>query len=141
MDDKVQGLSISEVSAQTGLSVHVLRKYEKEGLLLSDVRRNLNGQRIYDSVDVDWLLNCAKFRACGMLISEIRQYVRLVKEGVGNERERLMILLRQEVRLREEVQNLNSALRLLEYKISLYREHLQRGDGSPPWNESPRNSN
>ncbi|MGW5188999.1 MerR family transcriptional regulator [Kribbella sp. NPDC004138] len=60
------GLSIGQVAERTGLSVHALRFYEREGLLADPVRRESNGRRVYSEDDVDWLTMCIKFRSSGM---------------------------------------------------------------------------
>ncbi|MDQ1494354.1 MAG: hypothetical protein QOG69_837, partial [Actinomycetota bacterium] len=51
-------LSIGQVAAQTGLSVHSLRLYEREGMFASDVGRDEAGRRVYSRWDVEWLANC-----------------------------------------------------------------------------------
>ncbi|WP_369183010.1 MerR family DNA-binding transcriptional regulator [Streptomyces sp. Y1] len=40
-------LSIGEVAQRSGLSVHALRFYEREGLFANPVRRLANGRRVY----------------------------------------------------------------------------------------------
>lgn len=137
---KQRGLSISDVAAQTGLSTHVLRKYEREGLLLSEVQRDSCGRRIYDPIDVEWLCNCVKLRSCGMPLPEIRRYVCLVKKGPGNERERLTVLQDQRLRLHRKIAELTSALTLLDHKVALYEDHLDRGKTSAPWAEPVHDS-
>lgn len=47
-------MKISEVAEMTNISIHTLRYYEKEGLLLN-IRRNESGQRIFDKTDIEWL--------------------------------------------------------------------------------------
>src|SRR6266508_1163886 len=54
-------LSIGDVARRTGLSVHALRFYEREGLLLSQhVSRGTGGHRRYSPEDVNWLRICTK---------------------------------------------------------------------------------
>jgi DNA-binding transcriptional MerR regulator len=49
-------LSIQQVSAITGLSIHTLRYYERLGLLASTrIRRLSNGHRRYSKVDLEWI--------------------------------------------------------------------------------------
>jgi len=45
-------LSIGEVADRTGLSVHALRFYEREGLIANPVRRGPNGHRVYTEQDL-----------------------------------------------------------------------------------------
>nr|WP_218119972.1 MerR family DNA-binding transcriptional regulator [Actinopolyspora mzabensis] len=42
-NDAAAGMSIGEVAERTGLSVHTLRFYERQELLLSAVRRSSGG--------------------------------------------------------------------------------------------------
>jgi DNA-binding transcriptional MerR regulator len=46
-------LSIGQVAARTGLSVHALRFYEREGLLASPAERGPAGRREYRERDVE----------------------------------------------------------------------------------------
>lgn len=129
-------LSIGEVSALTGLSDHVLRKYEREGLLLRPVTRDSAGRRLYDPIDVEWLRNCVRFRESGMPLAEIRRYVDLVKQGDGNERGRIGILRQHRVRLQEQRAAIDAALALTDRKIAIYEEHVDSGAPAAPWSET-----
>src|SRR5690349_21418644 len=85
-------LSIGEVAERTGLSVHALRFYEREGLLATPVYRAPGGRRVYSEWDLEWLELCIKLRESGMPITAIRRYAELVRQGTGNEKERLDVL-------------------------------------------------
>src|SRR3954453_15978157 len=77
-------LSIADVAQCTGLSVHALRFYEREGLMLAQqVTRGTSGHRRYSRQDVHWLRICTKLRASGMSLAKIRHYAELVREGPG----------------------------------------------------------
>ncbi|GEB61302.1 MerR family transcriptional regulator [Streptomyces gardneri] len=65
-------LSIGEVAQRSGLSVHALRFYEREGLFANPVRRLSNGRRIYHEEDLEWLAICTKLRSSGMPLVMIR---------------------------------------------------------------------
>lgn len=58
-------MKISEVANKTNISIHALRYYEKEGLLL-DIRRNESGQRIFDKTDIEWLTWIKRLKSTGM---------------------------------------------------------------------------
>src|SRR5436305_11983421 len=87
-----RGLSIGQVAARTGLSVHALRFYEREGLFTDTVQRDAGGRRVYTEHDIEWLESCIKLRASGMPLPAIRRYVELVRAGNGNEQQRIAIL-------------------------------------------------
>jgi DNA-binding transcriptional MerR regulator len=85
-------LGIGQVAERTGMSVHALRLYEREGLMAGPVRRDAGGRRVYTEWDVEWLLNCTKFRASGMPLATIRRFADLVRQGPGTEPARLELL-------------------------------------------------
>ena len=128
-----EGLTIGEVSTSTGLGVHALRYYEREGLLPGAVRRSGGGRRAYTEHDVEWLRMCARFRAIGMPVQDIRRYAELVAAGPGNERERLELLRGHEDRVRAELAGLSENLAVIESKARLYAEHVAAGDAGTLW--------
>jgi DNA-binding transcriptional MerR regulator len=128
-----QSLAIGQVSERTGLSVHALRYYEREGLLLGSVPRSSGGRRTYSELDVEWLLMCNRFRACGMPLADIRRYAELVAAGPGNERDRMELLATHQRRVRVELDQLAENLAVIESKARLYAEHLAAGTASELW--------
>ncbi|MEU5935113.1 MerR family transcriptional regulator [Micromonospora sp. NPDC047187] len=118
------GLSIGQVAQRTGLSVHTLRLYERKGLLASEVRRDGSGRRVYSARDVEWLANCVKFRASGMPLTTISRLAQLVREGSGNEAERLTLL--------------RDTLELINGKVASYEQHLAAGASGDPWQQQPQ---
>jgi DNA-binding transcriptional MerR regulator len=126
-------LSIGQVAAHTGLSVHTLRLYEREGLFHTEVRRDAAGRRVYGQPDLDWLEVCAKFRASGMPLELIRRFAVLVREGPGNEAERLELLRAHRCRVEDRISELTDCLALIEGKVSTYEEHLARGTAATLW--------
>ncbi|WP_424216771.1 MerR family transcriptional regulator (plasmid) [Streptomyces sp. BI20] len=129
-------LSIGEVSRRSGLSVHALRFYEREGLFANPVRRLSNGRRIYHEEDLEWLAICTKLRSSGMSLATIREYIDLVREGPGNEPDRLALLRRHEGHVESRMRELQEALDVMRYKVRIYEEHLARGDADRLWNPS-----
>ena len=115
-----EGFSIGQVSEQTGLSVHTLRFYEREGILASSIRRDGTGRRVYTAEDVEWLSMCVNLRATGMPIPQIRRYTQLVCAGKGNEPERLEVLREHRQRVSAQLGEIQRCLELIEYKIGVY---------------------
>ncbi|GGV20579.1 MerR family transcriptional regulator [Streptomyces filipinensis] len=129
-------LSIGEVAERSGLSVHALRFYEREGLFANPVRRLSNGRRIYHEEDLEWLAICTKLRSSGMPLAMIRQYIELVRQGPGNEHERLELLRRHETHVEERIRELQETLAVMRYKVRVYEEHVARGEADRLWNPS-----
>jgi DNA-binding transcriptional MerR regulator len=127
------GLSIGQVAERTGLSVHALRFYEREGLLADAVRRESNGRRVYTEDDVEWLDMCIKFRSSGMPLDTIRKYTELVRHGPGNEQERLALLRSHQDYVAAQIQELNECLNVITYKVTIYEEHVARGTADSLW--------
>jgi DNA-binding transcriptional MerR regulator len=127
-------LSIGDVARRTGLSVHALRFYEREGLLLSQhVARGTGGHRRYGPQDVFWLRICTKLRASGMPLAKIRRMAELVRDGPGNERERLELLREQQRRVEQQLAELEECLRIISRKVGVYEQHLADGTAQDLW--------
>jgi DNA-binding transcriptional MerR regulator len=131
------GLSIGEVARRTGLSVHTLRLYERKGLLAGEVRRDKSGRRTYSAWDVEWLANCVKFRASGMPLEIISCLAQLVREGSGNEAERLKLLRAHQRRIARQLAQLRDCLDLINTKVASYEQHLAAGASGDPWQRQP----
>ena len=131
-------LRIGQVARRTGLSVHTLRLYERAGLFASEVRRDASGRRVYSAGDVEWLANCVKFRASGMPLATISRLAQLVRDGSGNEAERLELLREHQRHITGQLTRLHDCLDLIGMKVASYERHLAAGAAGDPWH--PRQS-
>ncbi|MBX6383425.1 MAG: MerR family transcriptional regulator [Microbispora sp.] len=131
------GLSIGQVSEATGLSVHALRFFEREGLFLRPIPRSAGGQRVYDPADVEWLLLCNRLRDSGMSIATLRRFAELVRSGPGNEHERLALLEEHERMVRARIAELEASLAVIHGKVVTYRRHLHDGTAAGLWAPAP----
>lgn len=132
--DLEEELSIGDVARRTGLSVHALRFYEREGLLLSEaVARGTSGHRRYTSQDVKWLGICIKLRRSGMPLAKIRRFAELVREGPGNEQERLELLREQQRQVESQLAELEECLRIISRKVGIYEQHVADGAAQDLW--------
>ncbi|WP_344217674.1 MerR family transcriptional regulator [Kribbella sancticallisti] len=127
------GLSIGQVAERTGLSVHALRFYEREGILADQVRRESNGRRVYSEDDVDWLEMCIKFRSSGMPLDTIRRYTELIRQGPGNEQDRLALLRSHQDHVTAQIEALNECLNVISHKVDIYQQHLDQGTADCLW--------
>ncbi|MDF2583980.1 MAG: MerR family transcriptional regulator [Mycobacterium sp.] len=138
VDADAEPLSIGEVAERTGLSVHALRFYEREGLLVGPVRRTTGGRRQYAAVDVDWLHICVKLRESGMPLADLRQFAALVRQGPGNEAERLELLDCHRRRVDAQIQALVECRAVIARKVDIYADHLNRGRAGGLWDPTER---
>jgi DNA-binding transcriptional MerR regulator len=126
-------LTIGQAAARTGLSVHALRFYEREGLLASSVARTADGRRSYSEEDLEWLDLCIKLRSSGMPLAAIRRYAELVRQGPGNEPDRLTILREHQQRLATQIDELTACLEMINFKVQIYEDSLEAGTPDPIW--------
>lgn len=133
VDDAEASYSIGEVADAVGMSVHALRFYERQDLLLGPIERTSGGRRRYREVDIDWLRICTRLRESGMPLADLRRFAALVREGSGNEAERLEILEGQRRRVDRQIRALRDARDIIDWKADVYREHLRTGDAVGLW--------
>jgi len=116
-------MTIAQAAREAGVSVHTLRYYERAGLL-APIERNGSGHRRFGVQDLEWVNVCTKLRATGMPIRRIREYAELVREGDGNEAERLALLEAHREDVLARLGEIQRNLELIDYKVGLYREKL-----------------
>ncbi|MES4904150.1 MULTISPECIES: MerR family transcriptional regulator [unclassified Streptomyces] len=127
MAEITTSLSIGQVAERTGLSVHALRFYEREGLFVNAVRRGPGGRRVYSEDDVDWLTVCIILRASGMPLPALRRYADLVREGAGNEEERLTLMREHQEHITTQIGRLTESLDLIRFKVAVYEDLVDQG--------------
>ncbi|MEU3824965.1 MerR family transcriptional regulator [Streptomyces sp. SID161] len=128
-----ESLGIGEVAERTGLSVHALRFYEREGLLAAPIRRTTGGRRRYTRTDVDWLQICIRLRESGMPLADLKRFAELVRQGPGNEAERLRLLDAHQRRVEAQIRALEECRSVIAWKAGVYAEHLARGEAGGLW--------
>ena len=118
-------LTIAEAAERAGISAHTIRYYERAGLL-APIERTDSGHRRFAAEDIEWIVVITKLRATGMPIRRIREYAELVREGDGNELERLALLASHREEVLRRLDEVQRNLELVDYKIALYRKRLDR---------------
>jgi DNA-binding transcriptional MerR regulator len=135
MGENVTDYGIGQVAERTGLSVHTLRFYEAEGILVDPVHREAGGRRRYTDDDIEWLTICTNLRASGMPIPDIRRYAELVRGGPGNEAERLSLLKSHRRQVTEQIARLSACLDLISQKVDVYEDRVANGTTGRFWVE------
>lgn len=125
--------TIGEVAQAVGLSVHALRFYERERLFVGPIHRTAGGQRRYAAVDVDWLRICTRLRDSGMPVRDLAQFAQLVRQGPGNEAQRLALLDAHRVRVDAQIEALQQAREIIAWKTDIYYQHLVQGSAQGLW--------
>ncbi|MDO5067343.1 MAG: MerR family transcriptional regulator [Propionibacteriaceae bacterium] len=115
---------IAEMAALTGLSRDTLRWYEREGLI-PHVDRDHNGHRSYDDRAVRMVQLLVRLRRTGMPVAQMRRYVELVIAGESTHPERLKLLQQHRESVRDQLEQLNSDLDVLDHKIGSYQQLME----------------
>jgi len=112
---------ISEISERSGLSIHTLRYYEKEGLL-ANISRNVSGRRVYSEIDLIWLIWIQRLKSTGMSLKDIKRFSVLRSIGDSSISDRKNMLVEHSKKLRSDIQRLQDELDIVNYKVEAYQE-------------------
>jgi DNA-binding transcriptional MerR regulator len=113
------------VSEKTNLSAHVLRYYEKEGLL-PQIQRSESGIRYYSDEDLEWLSLVCCLKNTGMSIRQIRDFVNLTLEGPSTLKLRCDMLLAHKSEVKEHIEEMNRYLEKVSHKIDCYTRQYEK---------------
>ena len=119
------GLTIAQASERCGLTPDTLRYYERDGLMLSAVGRSATGHRRYTEQDLRWIELITRLRATGMPIRDVRRYADLVRDGDGNELERLDLLRAHRHKVLVQLAEVQEHLGAIDAKIGIYVDKLE----------------
>ncbi|MFM1668697.1 stress response transcriptional regulator NmlR [Streptococcus mutans] len=118
-------MNIKKVSEITNVSADTIRYYERIGLLLRITRTN-SGVRDFTEREIGILEFVRCFRKAGMSVEALIEYISLLEEGEGTERERLRLLTEQRDEMDDRIYELNQARERLNYKIENYENIIQK---------------
>lgn len=119
--------SIGTISKMMKISVPTLRYYDEEGLLIN-IKRDKNGNRVFEEKDIDVLnlINCLK--NSGMKIKEIKYFIDLCRLGNDSLNERLEFFKNQEEVIQKQIEKLQKAMSLIKFKQWYYQTALEKKD-------------
>ncbi len=76
---------------------------------------------------MDWLTVCIILRASGTPLPVLRRYADLVREGGGNEEQRLALMREHQARVTAQIDRLTESLDLIRHKVAVYEDFVDRG--------------
>lgn len=110
--------TIGQVAKLTCLSISTIRYYDKEGLLNGINRKS--GIRSFNDKDLNTIRVIECLKNSGMLIKEIRDFMKLCEEGDSSLNERYNFFLDQEKKVQDQIKSLNQTLKLIKFKQWYY---------------------
>lgn len=115
----VEGCSIEQASARTGVPAHTLRYYERIGLL-APVPRGPGGRRRYTEDDLGWVRFLTLLRQTDMPIRDMQRFVDLTRAGDATVPQRVALLRAHRDALVERLDLLQRHLGAITTKIDVY---------------------
>lgn len=110
---------MKDVTAETGLSVHTIRYYEKEGLL-PPIDRDKNGIRQFTDDNMFWLDLVICLKKTKMPTEQIKRIVELSQEGDHTIPERKAILEAHRSTIDAQIKELKESKKKVDKKINFY---------------------
>ncbi|KAE9629637.1 MerR family transcriptional regulator [Parasedimentitalea maritima] len=113
-------MKISNLSAQSGLSIDTLRFYEKIGLI-DPPPRDGAGHRDYPPEALNWIRFLSQLNATGMKQADRIRYARLRAAGESTVPQRRQMLEEHREVIRAQLEQLTDVLALMDRKVEIYQ--------------------
>lgn len=117
--------SIGQVSESFRLPVSTLRFYDKEGLFPNLERKS--GIRKFSDRDLEALHVIECLKKSGLEIRDIKQFMQWCSEGPSTYPQRLELFCRQRETIEAEIEKLNRALAMINFKCWYYETAITDG--------------
>lgn len=112
--------TIKEASEKINLPASMLRYYEKEEILPT-VKRDENGNRMYDEGDLAWLELVTCLRKTQVPLSELKAISKLSQQGIDTLQQRIDILEMHKKNILKQQKELEYTVEKLDEKITYYK--------------------
>ncbi|PMD73092.1 MerR family transcriptional regulator [Companilactobacillus nuruki] len=112
-------MKISDVSKKVGLPVATIRYYSDLEMIPS-LKRDTDGQRIFDDEAIVWLEGIKFQRDLGMSLAEIKKFIELSQDpSTAALKKRHQILLEQRIKANQRMLSSADTLKRIDLKIKL----------------------
>lgn len=119
-------MKIAEVSKKYNLSQDTLRYYERIGLI-PEVNRTASGIRDYTDISCKWIELAKCMRSAGIPIESLIEYSTLTKQGDSTITARKELLVEEQKKILEKIEEMQNTLKRLNYKIDRYEKAEETG--------------
>ena len=111
--------TVKEIAKLLNMTEHTVRYYTDMGLVPS-LKRDKNGNRLFDEESKNWLIGIKNLRGSGMSVQAVKDYVNLCLEGESTLERRYEIILEQKKQLEEQLREMNERYQYIEQKANWY---------------------
>lgn len=129
--------SIKEVGKMFNLNASTLRYYEEQGLL-TDVKKNESGQRVYELKHIHRLSTLCCFKHAGMTINQLKQFFVLEQNQEKNIDSIVKLIKDQEDILDQKILELKKDKEHIRRKLAFYtdtQKAIKEGKPLPLWKD------
>lgn len=111
--------TVKEIAKLLDMTEHTIRYYTDMGLVPS-LKRDKNGNRLFDEESKNWLIGVKNLRGSGMSIQAVKDYVNLCLQGESTLNIRYEIILEQKKNLENQLREMNERYQYIEHKAKWY---------------------
>lgn len=125
--------TVKEISKLLNMSEHTVRYYTDMGLVPT-LKRDKNGNRLFDENSKNWLIGIKYLRGSGMSIKAVKDYVDLCLQGESTLDKRYEIIIEQKMQLEKQLKEMNERYNYITHKAKWYLDIMNHHipDNSDP---------
>jgi len=125
--------TVKEISKLLNMTEHTVRYYTDMGLVPT-LKRDKNGNRLFDENSKNWLIGIKNLRGSGMSIKAVKDYVNLCLQGESTLEIRYEIIIEQKKQLEEQLKEMNERYHYIKHKANWYLDIMNHRipDNSDP---------
>jgi len=125
--------TVKEISKLLNMSEHTVRYYTDMGLVPT-LKRDKNGNRLFDENSKNWLIGIKNLRGSGMSIKAVKDYVDLCLQGESTLDKRYEIIIEQKMQLEKQLKEMNERYNYITHKANWYLDIMNHRipDNSDP---------
>lgn len=125
--------TVKEISKLLNMSEHTVRYYTDMGLVPT-LKRDKNGNRLFDENSKNWLIGIKNLRGSGMSIKAVKDYVDLCLQGESTLDKRYEIIIEQKMQLEKQLKEMNERYNYITHKAKWYLDIMNHRipDNSDP---------
>jgi DNA-binding transcriptional MerR regulator len=111
--------TVKEIAQLLDMTEHTVRYYTDMGLVPT-LKRDKNGNRLFDENSKNWLIGIKNLRGSGMSVQSVKDYVNLCLQGKSTLGIRYDIILEQKKQIEQQLKEMNERYQYLEQKAKWY---------------------
>ncbi|MBE4704414.1 MerR family transcriptional regulator [Spiroplasma platyhelix] len=121
-------LYLNDLIKKFAISGATIRYYHEQGLM-PFLKRDSNGYRYLNEVDLSWVEVIVCLKKTGMSLKDIKKYLDLCTKGQSTVSERHLMIIQQQEIVQAKIAELQNELDFLKYKEEYYQKLVNKEIG------------